>query len=370
MAAWPGAVKDVIMPVLSGLKIVEFDALGPVPLCAMILADHGAEVVRIARPGTPVVDESVGGAILHRGRPLVTLDLKKSGDRDDALDIIAAADAVIEGFRPGVMERLGLGPEACHARQPGLVYGRMTGWGQSGPLAERAGHDINYIALTGVLAAIGPLDAPVPPLNIVGDYAGGTMFLAFGLLAALLEARRTGRGRVVDVAMCDAVPVLLSLVQAFRQTGGWEDARSRNLLDGGAPFYRCYACRDGRFVAVGALEPQFYAALMQGLGLAPEDFPQYPRTGWQAMQAAIAARFMTRDRDAWADHFSAIDACVSPVLTFAEAPDAPHLKARGVFRHRDGLIEAAPAPRFGDWGAAPTPSAAMMPDELLARWRS
>ncbi|MBX3538919.1 MAG: CoA transferase [Chelatococcus sp.] len=358
------------MPVLSGLKVVEFDALGPVPLCAMILADHGAELVRIVRPGTPVVDESVGGTILHRGRPLVTLDLKKAEDREAALDIVAEADAVVEGFRPGVMERLGLGPEACQARNPKLVYGRMTGWGQSGPLAERAGHDINYIALTGALAAIGPAEAPVPPLNVIGDYAGGTMFLAFGILAGLIEAQRTGRGRVVDVAMCDAVPVLLSLVQAFRQTGGWEDARTRNLLDGGAPFYRCYACRDGGFVAVGALEPQFYAALLHGLGLAPAYYPQYPREGWPKIQAAIASRFLTRDRDAWADHFTGIDACVSPVLTIGEATDAPHLKERRVFRQRDGIIEAAPAPRFGDPAALPPPATEVTPEELLARWRS
>ena len=357
------------MGILSGIRIVEFDALGPVPLCAMLMADHGADIVRIARPGSPVVEHEVGGAILHRGRPSLTLDLKTDEGQRQALSLIHRADALIEGFRPGVMERLNLGPDVCLERNLRLVYGRMTGWGQTGPLALRAGHDINYIALTGALHAIGPADGPpVPPLNIIGDYAGGSMLLAFGLLAGLLDARRTGKGQVVDAAMCDAVPMLLSLFHAFAQTGAWQEKRASNTLDGGAPFYRCYACQDGGFVAVGALEPQFYRALLAGLGLSADEYPQHDRSAWPVTAKAISERFLSRTRDAWAEHFQHLDACVTPVLSLADARYAPHLVARGVFRERDGVYEAAAAPRFsGRETRIAAPSREAIGD-ALARW--
>jgi alpha-methylacyl-CoA racemase len=356
------------MGVLAGIRIVELDALGPVPLCAMLLADHGAEIVRIARPGSPVVDDAVGGAILHRSRASVALDLKTSEGRETVLALIARADALIEGFRPGVMERLALGPAECLARNQRLVYARMTGWGQTGPLAQRAGHDINYLAIAGALHMIGPAELPVPPLNLVADYAGGAMMLAFAVLAGILDARRTGAGQVVDAAMCDAVPLLLSLFQAFAQSGGWEDRRAANLLDGGAPFYRCYRCRDGGFVAVGALEPQFFRALMAGLDLPADDYPQGDKARWPAMAAAIAARFLTRSRDEWAAAFAGSDACVSPVLGLAESQGDPHLASRGVFARRDGLVEAAPAPRFGRVAAAASAPSRATAAEILARW--
>lgn len=354
---------------LHGIRILEFDAIGPVPFAAMLLADMGADVLRLARPGGQPAFEDLGEGIVHRGRPVVALDLKQPADRDAALDLVAAADAVIEGFRPGVMERLGLGLEVCLARNPRLVFARMTGWGQTGPLALRAGHDINYIALSGALGAMGePGRAPVPPLNLVGDYGGGAMFLVQGVLAALLCAQRTGRGQAVDVAMTDGVALLLSMFLAMRQTGTWSDARGENLLDGGAPFYRCYACADGGHVAVGALEPQFFAALIEGLCFAPQDFVQYDRAGWPAMQAAFAARFATRSRDEWAAVFAGTDACVSPVLGLMEAPDHPQNAARGAHQQVDGLTHPAPAPRFGVTPALIRPAGPMSLSEALQRW--
>lgn len=358
------------MAVLSGIRIVEFDALGPVPFCGMLLADHGADIVRIVRPGSPIVDDAVGGAILHRGRTSVELDLKKTADRQAALRLITQADALLEGFRPKVMERLELGPEPCLAANPRLVYGRMTGWGQTGPLALRAGHDINYIALTGALHAIGPTATPVPPLNLVADYGGGAKFLAFGVLAALLDAKTSGRGRVVDAAMCDAVPLLLSLFHAFATKGKWLDERESNLLDGGTPFYRCYPCLDGKFVAVGALEPQFYREMLNGLGLDPLAFPQDDRERWPAAIASIGAVFVTRTRDEWAEHFSDSDACVSPVLNLSESTSASHLKSRGVFTRHGATSVPAPAPRFDK---AQAPGRSPWRDEIeiaIARWNT
>ncbi len=355
--------------VLGGTKIVEFDGLGPVPLCAMILADHGADIVRIVRPDAPVVDEDVGGRILHRSRASVPLDLKSQEGRIEALRLVERADALMEGFRPGVMERLGLGPETCMARNKRLVYGRMTGWGQSGPLAPRAGHDINYIALTGALHAIGgPDGAPVPPLNLVGDYAGGAMYLSFGLLAGILGARRTGQGLTVDAAMCDAVPNLLSLFHAFQQSGRWDDRRAANLLDGGAPFYRCYECSDGRHVAVGALEPQFFSELLDGLGLDASQFKQDDRSRWQDMAAAFASRFAIRPRDEWTEIFEPRDACVSPVLSLEESRSAPHLAARSSFFEDGGIQHPAPAPRFGDGEPVSAPPWRTSTEAVLERW--
>ncbi|GLK47878.1 alpha-methylacyl-CoA racemase [Brevundimonas intermedia] len=357
------------MKPLNGLRILEFDGLGPVTFAGMMLADMGAEMLRLTRSasaGASAFDE-VGGALLHRGRTAVPVDLKSNADREAVLALAAHADAVIEGFRPGVMERLGYGPEALQARNPALVYGRVTGWGQTGPLANQVGHDLNYIGLTGVLHAMGEPDRPPsPPLNLIGDYGGGAMMLTTGVLAALLEAKTTGRGRIVDAAMTDGTALLGGLFQALRGQGVWSDRRAANLLDGGAPFYRCYACRDGGFVAVAALEPRFYAALLDGLGVDPSDAPQYDTAAWPSLQARFAALFATRDRNDWATHFAQTEACVTPVLTFAEAPNHPHNLARATFDQ--GL--PAPAPRFDGptLETAAKPPVASLNDALFA-WR-
>ncbi|WP_292035937.1 MULTISPECIES: CaiB/BaiF CoA transferase family protein [unclassified Brevundimonas] len=357
---------------LAGLRIIEIDGLGPVTFAGMMLADMGAEVLRLTRGGgaTAAVFDEVGGAVLHRGRRAVPVDLKSAEERDKVLGLIDSADALIEGFRPGVMERLGLGPETCAARSPRLVYGRVTGWGQTGPMADQVGHDINYIALSGALHPMGPGDQPPsPPLNLVGDYGGGAMMLVSGVLAAMLEARTTGRGRVVDAAMTDGSALLTGLFHGLQSRGLWNDERQANLLDGGAPFYRCYACRDGGFVAVGALEPRFYAALLVGLGLTPEEAPQFDRSDWPALQARFAARFATRDRDDWAAHFAGTEACVTPVLTMAEAPDHPHNQARGTFLNA-GIRQPAPAPRFdGDAPATASDRPDLSLDQALIEWR-
>ncbi len=358
------------MKPLSDVRIVEFDGLGPVTFAGMVLADLGADLVRLTRApsaGAAVFDQ-VGGDILHRGRPGVPVDLKNPVDQKRVLDLAASSDAVIEGFRPGVMERLGLGPEVLQARHPGLVYGRVTGWGQSGPLADTVGHDINYLALSGALHALGAEDQPPrPPLNMLGDYGGGAMMLVVGVLAALIEARTTGRGRVVDAAMTDGAALLTSLFHAFRPLGLWSDTPGGNLLDGGAPFYRCYRCRDGRFVAVGALEPRFYAALLQGLGLTVEDMPQFPMAGWPALHARFEATFATRDRDEWADHFYGTEACVTAVLTMAEAPSHLHNVARGTFSPGPP-VQPSPAPRFGGRPSTGGPGTTKTLDAAVASW--
>ncbi len=357
------------MAPLSGVRILEFDGLGPVTFAGMVLADLGADVLRLTRAGSgEVVFEEVGGAVLHRGRAPVPVNLKDPADRDRALDLAARADALIEGFRPGVMERLGLGPEAVRARNPRLVYGRVTGWGQNGPMADQVGHDINYIALSGALGLMGEPDRPPrPPVNLVGDYGGGAMLLVTGVLAALIEARTTGGGRVVDAAMTDGSALLASLFHALSARGVWSDRRGANLLDGGAPFYRCYRCRDGGFVAVGALEPRFYAALLSGLGVDPATAPQYDIGGWPTLHARFESLFLERDRDAWAEHFAGTEACVTPVLTLAEAAAHPHNAARGTFG--GSPIQPAPAPRFD--GETPAPSVQPGPlslQEALAGW--
>ena len=334
---------------LAGVRIVEFESIGPGPYGAMLLADLGAEVLRIARPqadrGALIAD--LGGAVLHRGRRAITLDLKAASDLELARRLIGRADGLIEGLRPGVMERLGLGPEAALALNPRLVYGRITGWGQEGPLARTAGHDINYIALSGVLGTMGPVDGPpLPPLNLVGDFGGGGLFLAFGMLAALIEAGRTGKGQVLDAAMLDGAASQMALIYAWRASGVWSDTRGANLLDGGAPFYRCYQCADGRFVAVGALEPQFFAALMAGLGLADEGWDQNDRAAWPRLAERLAEVFATAARDDWAARFEGTDACVSPVLSLTEAPRHPHNRARGTFTGAPD--QPAPGPRFSN----------------------
>lgn len=357
------------MPPLSGVRILEFDGLGPVTFAGLMLADLGAEVLRLTRTDGAAAFQDVGGAVLHRGRTAVPVDLKSPEDRARVLRLAASADAVIEGFRPGVMERLGLGPDDLAARNGRLVYGRVTGWGQTGPLAHQVGHDINYIGLTGALYAMGEPDRPPrPPLNLVGDYGGGAMMLVVGVLAALVEARSSGRGRVVDAAMTDGAGLLSALFPALAARGLWSDRRGANLLDGGAPFYRCYACRDGRFVAVGALEPRFYAALLSGLEIDPAEAPQHDPSAWPGLHDRFAARFATRDRDDWSDHFAATEACVTPVLTFAEATAHPHNRARGAHVEAD-VVQPAPAPRFdGETAPVTAERPALSLDQALARW--
>ena len=330
---------------LAGLRVLEMAGLAPSPHAAMILADLGADVVRVGRPGE---QRPVEADHLLRGRDNITVDVKQPAGRDLVLGLAEHADVFVEGGRPGVMERLGLGPDACLARNPALVYARMTGWGQTGPLAGRAGHDINYIGLTGVLNAIGHAgERPVPPLNLVGDFGGGSMFLVTGILAALWERDRSGRGQVIDAAMVDGTGVLAQLVWTMRAAGRWSEERGGNLLDSGAPFYDTYRCADGGFVAVGALEPAFYAALLDGLGLAGEELPaQYDTAAWPALRARFADAFAGRTRDAWERVFAGTDACVTPVLSFAEAPGHPHLAARGAFLDLAGVTQPAPAPRF------------------------
>jgi alpha-methylacyl-CoA racemase len=344
--------EEATMPgPLVGLRVVELAGIGPGPHAAMLLADLGADVVRIERPSegkqglqlAPVADDQ-----MLRGRRSVMLDLKDPAGRETTLRLVEQADVLIEGLRPGVTERLGVGPADCHARNPRLVYGRMTGWGQAGPLADRPGHDINYIALTGALHAIGNAGAkPVPPLNLVGDFGGGSMFLVFGVLAALWERDRSGAGQVIDAAMVDGVSVLAQMFWSLRAGGLWSDERGSNLLDSGTPFYDTYACADGRYVAVGALEPQFYAALLDGLGLTDEDLPgQLDPAGWPALRQRFTDAFASRGRDEWVAVFEGTDACVAPVLSFAEVPAHPHIAARGTVITIDGVPQAAPAPRF------------------------
>jgi len=332
---------------LAGIRIVEMDAIGPVPLCGMILSGLGAEIVRVTRPGGHSAWGDIGDAVVLRGRTQVGLDLKSEEGKAALLDLVASADGLIEGARPGVMERLGLGPADCLARNPRLVYGRMTGWGQHGSLSKAAGHDINYIAMTGALHAIGKKgEPPTVPLNLVGDYGGGTMFLALGMVSAILSARLTGQGQVVDAAMVDGVANLLGLYHAFVANGLWQDEAQSNLFDGAAPFYRCYLCSCGGSVAVGALEPQFFAALLDGLGVVADRWQQNDRDQWPAMQETFEQIFAAQTRDHWEAHFAGTDACVSPVLSITESIVHPVNVEREVFVEHNGVMQAAPAPRF------------------------
>lgn len=335
---------------LSGVKVLEIEAIGPVPWCGMMLADLGADVLRIDRPAPPpgLPPPDARFQFARRGRRAVIADLKDPAGVSSVLKLVARADVLIEGMRPGVMERLGLGPAPCLAVNPRLVYGRMTGWGQDGPLAEAAGHDINYIAMAGALHAIGPTGAaPVPPLNLLGDYGGGGMLLALGICAALVEARAGGRGQVVDAAMIDGVTSLMTPLFGQLAAGQWRDARGANALDGGAPWYGVYETADGRHVAVGAVEPQFYAALLRGLGLDEAELaPRADRARWPATRRRFAAIFRTRTRDDWVAAFAGIDACLSPVLSLAEAQVHPHARARAAFVPVGQDRHPAPAPRF------------------------
>jgi alpha-methylacyl-CoA racemase len=314
----------------------------------MMLADLGAEVVRIDRPGAAALDVAGIDDLLLRGRSRVSVDLKDPDATAALLDLIAVADVLVEGLRPGVAERLGIGPETCLARNAGLVYGRITGWGQSGPLANSVGHDINYIGLTGALHAIGDADRPpTPPLNLIGDFGGGSMLLVVGVLAALYERAASGLGQVVDAAMVDGTALLSQLVLSLRSTGSWTGERSHNLLDGGAPFYCTYQCSDGKYVAVGALEPRFFEDLRTGLGL-DESWVEgrWDKHQWPTLREQLAARFAARTRDEWVEYFAGTEACVTPVLDFEEAARHPHLAERGTYVTPDGVLQAAPAPRF------------------------
>ncbi|CAG9187133.1 CaiB/BaiF CoA transferase family protein [Cupriavidus pinatubonensis] len=341
------------MGVLSGIRVVEFEAIGPGPFGGMLLADMGADVVRIDRPEPPsdLGPKRNGGKrvdVTGRGRRSVTLDLKQANAQQAALELMARADVVIEGFRPGTMERLGLGPDVALARNPKLVYGRMTGWGQTGPMADRAGHDLNYIALSGVLSGIGRAgEAPVPPLNLVGDYGGGGMLLALGVVAALLHVQRGGKGQVVDAAMTEGAAQLGAVIWGLLASGNWREERQSNVLDGGAPWYDSYRTRDGKYMAIGPVEGRFYAELLDKLGLAGEELPaQYDRSGWPLLRRHFEAAFLARTREEWCAVFEGSDACWAPVLDFSEAPSHPHHRARGSFIEIDGVVQPAPAPRF------------------------
>lgn len=330
---------------LAGIRIVEFAGIGPGPFCGMLLADLGADVVRIDRA------DSVGRGrpdVFNRGKRSIAIDLKQADGVEAALSLMDRADGLIEGYRPGVMERLGLGPDVAHSRNAKLVYGRMTGWGQTGPWARMAGHDIDYIALTGALHTMGRRnEPPAPPLNLVGDFGGGALYLAMGLLAGVIEARTSGKGQVIDCAMIDGAASLMTMFFGMKAAGMWSAERDSNLLDGGAHFYDTYECADGRWLAIGAIEPQFHAALLKGLGLPEDEFGMYlDRTRWPEHAQRIAMRVKEKTRDEWMHTFDGTDACVAPVLSMDEAPNHPHNAARGTFIESFGVIQPAPAPRF------------------------
>ena len=345
---------------LSGLRVLEIAAIGPVPFAGMLLSDLGADVVRVDRtrpdPASTWTDPRLD--VLGRGRRSIAVDLKTERGVEVVLRLAESADVLLEGFRPGVAERLGIGPQACMMRNARLVYGRMTGWGQQGPLSQAAGHDINYVALTGALHAIGGADAPLPPLNLVGDFGGGALYLVTGVLAALLERVRSGKGDVVDAAMVDGAASLMSMFYVMQQIGFWKDSRQSNFLDGAAPFYGTYRTLDDKFVAVGAVEPQFWAELLARLGVdAAELGFQHDRDAWPAMRAKLEAVFLTKTREQWCAVFDGSDACFAPVLSIAEAPSHPHLEARGTFVSVDGVVRPAPAPRFERSRVDPSASA-------------
>ena len=356
---------------LDGVRVVELAGIGPAPHACMMLADLGADVIRVERRDLPRGLTTIEGDATLRNRRVLEADLKNPEEFAAVAGLIDAADVLVEGFRPGTAERLGVGPEVCRERNPRLVYARMTGWGQTGPFARSAGHDINYISLTGVLDNMGRAgQRPVPPLNLVGDGGGGAMFLVTGVLAALLERDRSGQGQVVDAAMCDGTSVLAQLMWSLRAGGRWSSGRGRNLLDGSAPFYDTYECADGRYVAVGALEPQFYAQLLKILDLDPAALPdQLDTSRWSELRDALQAAFATRTRDEWAELFAGEDACVTPVLTYDEALEHPHLRARGTYFELDDVAQPAPAPRFSRTPAATPVSPRTTDAETeLRRW--
>ncbi len=361
---------------LHGLKVIEFAGIGPGPFAAMLFADMGAEVVRVERKSAarrPLSLLNLGPLdVAGRGRRAVGLDIKRPEGRDAALRLLDQADALIEGFRPGVMERLGLGPEVCLARNAKLVYGRMTGWGQDGPLAHAAGHDITYIALSGALHAIGTPEQPLPPLNLVGDFGGGAMMLAWGMMAALWEAQRSGQGQVVDAAMADGAAYLMAMLYGVKAAGLWSQQRGANLLDGGAAFYGTYECSDGKFVAIGPIEPQFYAEFLARAGIDDPDLAShYDPSAWPQQREKLAAIFRTKTRAEWCALLEGTDACVAPVLDMDEAPGHPHNQARGTFVTVDDVVQPAPAPRLSRTPAAiqgPSPIPGADTEAVLLDW--
>jgi len=354
---------------LADLKVLEFAGIGPGPFCGMLLSDLGADVVRIDRKGA-----GRGGPadVTARGRRSVAMDLKSPAAVEACLKLMETADGLIEGFRPGVMERLGLGPDVALARNPKLVYGRMTGWGQTGPFAQAAGHDMNYIAISGALAAIGTGDKPIPPLNLVGDFGGGALYQAFGLLAGVLHARSSGKGQVIDCAMSDGAASLMAMFYGMKAAGVWRDERRANLLDGGAHFYDTYRCADGGWISIGSIEPQFYALLLEKTGITDPDFTsQMDRAGWPALREKLAAVIATKTRDQWCAIMEATDVCFAPVLDMNEAPRHPHNLARKTFVEVAGVTQPAPAPRFSATPGAvagPPPAMGAHNTEALGDW--
>jgi alpha-methylacyl-CoA racemase len=359
---------------LQGVKIVELAGIGPGPFAGMLLSDMGADIVRIDRAQQVTGDFSKPNLEpLYRGRRSIGVDLKNPDGVETVLRLVEQADALIEGFRPGVTERLGLGPDVCLARNERLVYGRMTGWGQDGPLAQAAGHDINYIALAGALAHFGREGGkPTPPINLVGDFGGGGMFLAFGVVCGILEARTSGKGQVVDTAMVDGTAILMTMMWGLKAIGFWDEALGVNVLDTGAPFYDTYETKDGKFVSLGSLEPQFYAELVQRLGLEGEELPaQMDRSGWPVLREKFTALFKTKTRDEWTKVFEGSDACFAPVLTMSEATSNQHIRARNTVVERDGVAQPAPAPRFSRTEATierSAPWAGQHTDDALGDW--
>lgn len=359
---------------LDGFRIVEMGGIGPAPFAGALLGDLGADVLRIDRIAKPGVEPELPPRFdfYNRNKRSVAFDLKQPQAVAAVLNLVAKADALIEGFRPTVMERLGLGPDICMAINPRLVYARMTGWGQEGPMAQEAGHDINYLALTGALHCLGDADRPPPPLNLVADLGGGALYLVVGLLAASMEARQSGRGQTIDVAMIDGVTHLMSAFQAFRQQGSWTGRRADNIVDGGAPFYGSYATSDGKFVAVGAIEPQFYASLLKVMGIDGECLPdQNDRAAWPEMRKRFAQIFAMRTRDEWVSAAAERDACLAPVLTIDEAPGHPQMQTREVYASFDGLRHPSPAPRFSRTPSTlrrPTPAPGRDSRQALADW--
>ena len=354
---------------LTGLKVIEFAGIGPGPFCGMLLSDLGADVVRIDRKGQGRGSPS---DITARGRRSVGLDLKNPAAIETCLKLMEGADAVFEGFRPGVMERLGLGPEVALARNPKLVYGRMTGWGQFGPYANAAGHDMNYIAITGALHAIGTSEKPIPPLNLVGDFGGGALYLAFGLLAGVLSARETGKGQVIDCAMSDGAASLMAMFYGFKASGMWKEERRSNLLDGGAHFYDTYQCADGKWISIGSIEPQFYALLLEKTGINDPDFAaQMDRAGWDSLRTKLGHVIAQKTQAEWCEIMDATDVCFAPVLDLDEAPRHPHNAARKTFVELEGVIQPAPAPRFSETPGAiqgPPPAIGAHDREALGDW--
>uniref|UniRef100_B0SY87 L-carnitine dehydratase/bile acid-inducible protein F n=1 Tax=Caulobacter sp. (strain K31) TaxID=366602 RepID=B0SY87_CAUSK len=354
---------------LSGLKVLEFAGIGPGPFCGMLLSDLGADVIRIDRKGS---GRSSPADVTARGRRSVALDLKSPAAVETCLKLMESADGLIEGFRPGVMERLGLGPDVALARNPKLVFGRMTGWGQTGPYAKAAGHDMNYIAITGALAAIGTQDKPVPPLNLVGDFGGGALYLAFGLLAGVIHARETGQGQVIDCAMSDGAASLMAMFYGFKAGGMWGEGRRSNLLDGGAHFYDTYQCSDGKWISIGSIEPQFYLLLLEKTGITDPQFQhQMSREEWPQLREKLAAVIATKTRDEWCALMDGTDVCFAPVLTMDEAPGHAHNAARQTFVEVAGVTQPAPAPRFSATPGAiqgPPPTIGADNDSALGDW--